>query len=55
MCAVAGLFVKGHMPVIWNVCIAVLLVALLLSLSSFRIYSEIGVICACEVIDICDI
>ena len=35
MCSVAGIFVQGHMPVMFNVCIHVLPVTLLVVLSSY--------------------
>ena len=31
MCKVAGIFVQGHMPVMWNLCIPVLLVTLFIT------------------------
>ena len=34
---VAGIFVQGHMPVIWSVCIPVLLSKLFIALSSYEV------------------
>ena len=36
MCDMAGRFAQGHMPIIWNVCIAVILVALLIAVIIFH-------------------
>ena len=38
MCGVAGIFVQGHMPVIWNVCMPGVMVTLYIALSSYEIY-----------------
>ena len=34
---VAGIFVQGHMPVIWNVCMPVDMVTLIIALSSCQV------------------
>ena len=36
--SVAGIFVLEHMPVIWNLCISVLIVTLLIALGSYKVY-----------------
>ena len=38
MCNVAGIFVQGHVPVMWNICIPVILVTLLFAVSSYGVY-----------------
>ena len=38
MCDVAGIHVQGHMLIIWNVCIPLLVVTLLIALSSYEVY-----------------
>ena len=35
---VAGIHVEGHMPIMWNVCILVLAVPVLITLSSYEVY-----------------
>ena len=48
MCSVAGIFVQGHMLVMLNVCIPVLLVTLLIALSSHEdVYTDIAVSNVC--------
>ena len=37
MCNVAGIFIQGHMPMIWNVCMPVVMVTLFISLSSCKV------------------
>ena len=52
----AGILVKGLMLVMWNICIPVLLVKLLMTLSSYEyIYRHSCLIYAHEVIGICGI
>ena len=36
MCNVGGIYIQGHMLVMWNVCIPVLLVTVLIALSSYE-------------------
>ena len=43
MCNVAGIFVQRHMPVMWIVCISVLLFTLLIVLSSYGVFTDIVV------------
>ena len=38
ICNVAGIFVQGHLPVMWNTCKPVLLVTLLIAVSSYEVY-----------------
>ena len=35
---VAGIFDQGHMPVMWNICIPVLQVTLLIAVHSYEVY-----------------
>ena len=37
MGSVAGIFDQGHMPVIWNVCMPVVIVILFIALSSYEV------------------
>ena len=37
MCNVAGILVQGHMPVMWNVCILVVMVTFFIALSVYKI------------------
>ena len=41
--SVAGIFVQGHMPVLWNACILVHLVILLIALRWYEVYTLIQV------------
>ena len=36
VCNVVGIFVQGHVPVMWNVCIPVLLITLLIAVISYE-------------------
>ena len=38
MSDVVGMYVQGHMPIMWNVCILVLLVTLLIVLRSYEVH-----------------
>ena len=38
MCDVGGTFVQGHISIMWNVCISVFLVRLLIAVSSYKAY-----------------
>ena len=38
ICNVAGIFVQGHMPIMWTVCIPVFLVTILIAESSYDTY-----------------
>ena len=40
MCSVVGIFVQGHMPVMWNVYIPGVLVMLLIAMSWYKVYAE---------------
>ena len=37
----------GHMPIVWNICISVLLVTLLIALSSYELYLLTWLSCMC--------
>ena len=52
-----GRYIKGHMQIMCNICMPVLLVTLLIALSSYEVYIWIQVflISACEVLGICGI
>ena len=54
MCSMAGTFVPGHMSVMWNVCMLVLLVTLLIQWVHARyLYWNSCLICEHELICIC--
>ena len=55
MSDMAGIYVKRHMPIIWNVCIPVSVLTLLIPVSSWGICSDICLISTHDAIGICGI
>ena len=44
MCTLADIVFEGHLPVLWNICMPVVMVKLFSALSSYVVYTDIVVL-----------